>query len=570
MPRSWQSTEPAAAQFEIVDLKGADPRERIASDRFGSDRLGGPRWRVWVVAAAAIAAGMVLLPDAEEPVDHTVAIDSLPELPAATTITTLPRASVAVMGKGTFPLIPVSGLAGYGSLTEPVLYRGSYWVAASASFGSERVVMLASEDGVTWSPRAELPNEVTNIRVDDLGVYGDVLMALGIGTADPVAESPGGMPEAIMLWKTTDGVNWREELVKASDDRHRYLDLDLVTGDHAVLIRGYEDLAVAPYLQEALPPAMLVEMARGTLSYWIRPLSPTTSSVVVVAPPGIEVFSVEIPVALPPDGTGWVIRSETLAAWQRLETDFPIGSMVAWPGHGFVAGGYDRPLLSEDGRDWVLSPDLPPAQYQTWNGALLGTHGPFDHLIIETSNGLATVELPPEINMIDRLREGWVDFLAGPGGLAAVRSMYGQSRSGTMSVVSGEITISVSDGGILRAGRGNDPRWAIALGPESVPGIFDLDTRQVTVKPLGTNESFTLNLDDLQAFWNPVGEPARHEIYVSADGLVWSQGQAALLSERVVSLIGGAADTFLLGISREAQPGQFSPAMTVYRTGPVG
>jgi hypothetical protein len=536
----------------------------------GRERASVRGWKVWVVAALAISAGGFLLPGGEEAVDHTTSIDSLPEPEVAITTTTLAPSSVAVIGQDTFSLIPVGGLDGYARITGPVAFNHSYWVAATAPFGAERVVILSSDDGADWSPQAELPYTEGTIRVDDLGVYGNVLMALGVGSAgSPLLEPLGGNPEEVLLWKSTNGVDWRPELVEAADGLHRYSGLDLVTGDNAVLIGGYIDLALAPFLEEALPPEILSELGQGTLSYWATAATSTTTAVVVVAPPGIEVFSAEIPAPYPGFLPGWLYRSETLAAWQRIETDFPTGDgLVAWPGHGFVAGGYDRPLLSEDGRDWVLSPDLPPAQYQIWNGALLGTHGPFDHLIIETSNGLATVELPPEINMIDQLREGWVDFLAGPGGLAAVRSTFGQSRSGPMSIVSGEITLSVDDG-ILRAGRGNDPRWAIALGPESVPGIFDLHTRQVTVKPLGTNEAFTLNLDDLQAFWNPVAEPARHEIYVSADGLVWSQGQAALLSERV-SLIGGAADTFLLGISRESQPGQFSPAMTVYRTGPVG
>lgn len=509
--------------------------------------------------AALLIAGLALVPGNDQ-VPTTTAVDMTLAMPAVATsaVTDLPGV-VSVVTDETFSLIPLADLKGFAEITGPVLFADRYWVAASTPLATHAAI-LSSEDGHRWAVESELagPNEL--LHVEDLAVFRSRLVV--IGTSSSSRPTPqADVAETLLTWTSADGHSWFLQMLPGRESI-AYWDVKAVAGREQIMAWAFIQEAYGEHIYAAIPDEFDGALAAGQLvASWER--RSDSLRVNVLAPPGLEVFSTEVPVS----GnhlmhTTRLLRSDDLAMWTEVDPAVAAGWDLTWlEDVGFVLQSINGGTMnSPDGREWQSS-DLPPASLLPWRGGLLAVVP--RHLMFIDQGQETTIDLPNE--MFAGNAFPWIDV--GPDRMIAAVTTYDNQNNSTQRVASGDLLLSLAgDSLVVSEGAVERVRLPLYTSPSFLPVSYDPIADAVTIDPGDGEPTLAIPLGDLDDFWfNTLS--ARTNFYQSQDGLAWSKAESALLSDSV-TLIGAIEDGFLIGLGGWADSGA-EEAMTVFRTGPV-
>ena len=576
MPWSWPSTdtEPTGSSVEAEgnapDRQGAPPIEievidldpvRLSRITRPTSAASGKGWLTWVAIAMMIGVGLALLPgQAVEPSTTTAGSQALPKPELATTSTTLGAVSLGAMSHDTFTLLPASGLEGFVQFAGPVEFDGRYWIAGNHGYPSTEVTILSSVNGTLWKTAATVPAEDGGwLRIDDLSSFGGVLMAVGSegSVAGPAFAHP--TPGSLVIWKSADGRRW-SSLAIAEDEGMEFFGLQLVPGSDEVLISGYKSPGFDTSVLAQVPTELIPGLERGDLDWW-----EDSSSIRVVAPPGIELFQMP-PAQSMPVTSPVLFRSENLIIWETLPITPSVLNITAIPGGGFLLNAHDGDVLySTDGRSWEETDRFPRLWYQRWGDRLVGldnslviSNHPTLKLFVFEDDESATIELPTEIADLYEV------ITSGASGLATVLETSDDTFADPITQVDGYTLVMVMETGLLRI---EDPSgetsYANTDGSRHGSYVPETDSIRFDVDP---GKSFEFPLAVLQDL-RPRFPPGRYDVFLSADGLAWAEGQTGLRAD-YVDILGSAGQTFLVGL-HNYDPNYGALPVTVYRTGPL-
>jgi hypothetical protein len=518
--------------------------------------------------AALLVAGVALVPGAKPTPSATTVDLTLPQPVVATsTIPVAPRA-VAVLSDENFALIPVTDLDGFANFAGPVEFQGRQWVAAGGPSPTDTATILSSTDGASWSVEAELVGPEPNLRVWDIAAFRTYLVVV----ASSSKAQPTGAPEysqSLEAWTSSEGRTWT---LQSLPDLQAvgYWDTRIVAGDDQVLITSGVFETYGDVIYPVIPDKFRSALAAGELfATWER--RPDQLTVGVLAPPGMEIFSAEVPVTSPrlfhPSRVLW---SDDLSTWDVVDPSMAGAWGLAWSDDmGFVRQGQDGGIVtSTDGQLWERNRNLPSGNYLSTENGLLGlvnnTGGTVDLLLLEDGQR-TTIGLPNEMFFAN----GWPWIEVGPSGFIAAITRYELRTHQPPTVTSGDLLLTLDTEGryqVLVITKNGQNHARIVLGTPSAIATYDPDSGLIEILPGEGIELTTVPLEDLVALWAPSLNSARTEFYQSPDGLIWSKSEAAVLSDGV-TLIGGTYDGFLIGV-RAGAAGR-EEAITVFRTGPV-
>jgi hypothetical protein len=572
MPRSWPNTEPdrgvefvdpprgpgsrpaSQIEIEVLDLGPVVPVPIRRKESTGT----GHKWAVWAVVAAVIATGLALIPENATETTTTEGARPLPEPEMATTSTTLGETSVGLMSDATFSLSPTSGLDGFARVAGPVEFEGKYWMAGNPSSGGSEVAILASTDGAVWETQAVISEDPgRRMRIEDLDTFGGILIAVGTNSS---AGGPGYAPpaaESLVLWKSTNGREWSS--VPISEDETLSPDgAQLTTGPEEVLITGYRGDAFDPSVFDQIPPELIPGLERGDFGWWHD-----SSSIRVVAPPGIELFRMPFRQPGNPGSSEFLFRSENLIIWENLPAELSSDNLTATFDGGFLS--YEAGMMySSDGRSWDRTDRFPTLFYQNWEDRLLGldySRSP-TRLVVFDQEGSAVIELPAEVT----IGQYGISITPGPAGLAAIQGIYDETSARPITRFDGYTLIA--DDGVLRIEEPGGEQGQVPFVNGWIKGTYlpdtdsiRIETRRPDSKPYEFPVSVFLDL-------RGVPQRARFDVFLSQDGFTWSRPQTGLRAG-YVDVLGSTDQSFLIGLHNFRRDYSELP-IAVYRTGPIG
>ena len=506
-----------------------------------------------------VAGGIALIPGGSLDPPATTAIE--PVLPApelATTSTTLPAASVAVMSDNTVSLTPTAGLEGFLRLTRPVAFNGRHWIVGNHGYPSADATVLSSLDGNRWEAEAVVSAaEGGWLRIDDIGTFGGVLMAVGTEGSDPGPAYAPPTAGALVLWKSIDGRRWSSLTIKEGNGQE-YGALRLTAGPEEVLINGYHSTAFDESLLDQIPADLVSGIESGDFS-----LSYDPSTLRVIAPPGIELFVLRDLANETPGGSGLLFRSQNLIIWEQPVIDRLIRNVATTPDGGFVS--YDRGLLySKDGRSWGQTDRYPSLSFQNWGDRLFAdkrTSVTTDRLFVFGEGEASTIDLPFEI-----ASSGEVSLTPGAAGVAALQELESQILRGPITRVDGYIL--ARDNQVLRIEEpSGESTYARFDRYGLIEGTYLAEADSIRFESANGSKTYEF---PVQAFLDLRGRPwrGRFDIFVSADGLVWSRAQTGIRAARV-EVLGSTDAGFLIAVHNLGTDSRPLP-ITVYKTGPAG
>ena len=572
MPRSWPSTDPdrgvefvdpprgpgsrpaSQIEVEVLDLGPGVPVPMGREDSPGTGR----KWAVWAVVAAVIATGLALIPENSTETTTIASPRPLPEPEMATTSTTLGETSVGLMSDATFSLSPTSGLEGFSHVAGPVAFEGKYWMAGNPSSGPPEAAILVSTDGTFWETEAVITADPGGrVRVEDLDTFGGILIAVGTsGSASGPAYAP---PTAgsLVLWKSTNGREWSSVPI-SEDGTLNPNGAQLTSGPEEVLISGYRGDAFDPSVFDQIPPELVPGLERGDF-YW----SHDSSSIRVVAPPGIELFRLPYRPPTTRGGSEFLFRSENLIIWENLPADYSSDNLTATFDGGFLS--YEAGVMySSDGRSWERTDRFPSLFYQNWGDRLLGldySRSP-TRLLVFDQEGSAVIELPTEVT----IGQYGISITPGPAGLAAVQGIYDETSARPITRFDGYTL--VADNGGLRIEEPGGETGQVPSVNGWIKGTYLPDTDSIQIATRGPNSKpyeFPVSVFlDLRG----VPQRARFDVFLSQDGFTWSRPQTGLRAG-YVDVLGSTDQSFLIGLHNFRRDYSQLP-IAVYRTGPIG
>lgn len=527
----------------------------------------------WLRAGALTAllvAGVALVPGAKPTPSATTVDLTLPQPVVATsTIPVAPRA-VAVVSDENFGLIPVTDLDGFANLAGPVEFGGRQWVAASGPSPTGTAAILSSTDGASWSVEAELGGPESNLRLWDIAVFRTSLVVVATSSKAQLAGAPE-YSQSLEAWTSSDGRTWTLQSLPDLE-AVGYWDVRIVAGHDQVLITSGVFETYGDVIYPVIPDKLRSALAAGHLfATWER--RPDQLTVGVLAPPGLEIFSTEVPVTSPrhfqPIRVLW---SDDLSTWDVVDSSMAGSWGLAWSDDiGFVRRGEDGgTVTSTDGQFWERNRNLPSGNYLSTEDGLLGlinnTGGTVDLLLLEDGQR-TTIGLPNEMFF----PYGWPPLIeVGPSGFIAAITRYESQTYQPPTVTSGDLLLTLDIEGryeVLVITKNGQNHARIVLGTPSAKANYDPDSGLIEILPGEGIELTNVPLEDLVALRASSPNLARTEFYQSPDGLIWSKSEAAVFSDGV-SLIGGTDDGFLIGVGADAVAG-WDQGMTVLRTGPV-
>jgi hypothetical protein len=572
MPRSWPNTEaergrdlgtpgsgqPGASviEVEVVDLgRDASPRPMPASQAPSARG-----WLIWLMVGAMIGGGLALIPgNSIEPPATTATGPVLPAPGLASTTTTLGATTRAVMSDTAVSLTPASGLEGFDQLTRPVDFNGKHWIVGNHGYPSADATILSSADGTTWEIEATVSAADGGwLRIDDLGRFEGVLMAVGTEGSEPGPAYAPPTSGALVLWKSTDGRRWSSSTV-AGDNRRAYLELRLTTSPEEVLITGAQEVAFDRSLLDQIPPGLVPGLDNGDFS-----LRSFSSSVRVIAPPGIELFRVPVVRQAIPERSPLLFRSGNLIIWEQPAVGSSIRNVATTPDGGFVS--YDVALMySTDGRTWQRTERYPPLFFQNWGNRLVGAQrisATTTRLFVFDGDEEATIDLPSEIASSNE-----VSLTPGIAGVAALQGTWNEPRQ-VEPITQVDGYILAMDNGVLRI---KEPSGASSYARFDNDGLIEgtylPEKDSIRFETADGSKSFEF---PVSVFLDLEGTPPRRrfDVFVTEDGLSWARAQTGLLAAHV-EVLGSTDNAFLILLHNYATNSQPLP-ITVYKTGPPG
>jgi len=493
--------------------------------------------------------------------DENAPLQSLADPVIATTSTTLAATSQAVMSDDTFSLMPASGLDGFIQFAGPIEFDGKYWIAGNYPYPSSEVSILSSADGIRWDAAARVSAGEGNwLTIDDLDSFGGVLMA--VGGAGPV-NGPAFAPftsGSVVLWKSPDGLRW-SSLPIVEQEGMVFSGLQLTTSSEEVLITGQRSSAFDSSMLAQFPPELFPGLERGDFSWWYD-----NSTIRIVAPPGIELFSMPAPQSPPASsGSTVLLRSDNLIIWEDLPVSFSSRNVATTLDGGFVSNAYDGYVMySTDGRNWERTDRFPPLFYQSWGDRLVGLDFSVSSpsLVVFHDDQTATIDLPSEIAN----NQYGASITPGAPGLATIRGSYENSSAEPITRVDGYIL--AMDNGVLRIEEpSGETSYANFGGNGLIEGSYIAETDSIRFENTDGSKSFEFLVAvflDLRRR----GVTGLFEVFVSDDGLAWARAQTGLRAE-YADILGAASQTFLVALHNYGLDYRPLP-ITVYRTGPVG
>jgi hypothetical protein len=509
---------------------------------------------------ALVIAGLALVPG-NDTAPTTTQVDLTLQKPAiaSSTIPVLPGV-VSVVTDDRFPLIPVADLSGYTRLIGPVEFDGRFWVAGTPPWANYAVI-LSSQEGNRWAVESELvgPGEV--LRIEDLAVFGSRLVVIGTSSnSRPTPQTD--FAQTLLSWTSADGHSWFLQLLPELEGV-AYWGVSAVPGSDQIMVMAGVYEVYGELIYPAIPERFDAALAAGQLVASGERRSDSLR-VSVVAPPGLEVFSTEVPVS--GDHLMYstrLLRSDDLAVWTEVDPAVAAGWDLTWSEDvGFVPQGiYGGTMNSADGREWQ-STDLPSASLLPWRDGLLALAGN-DHLMFIDNGEETRIALPSE--MIAGNTFPWLDV--GPDRMIAAVTTYENQYTSPRQVFWGDLLLALSGNDlIVSEDVERSVRLALYASPPVLPVAYDPIADAVTIDPGDGEAPMTIPLEVLVVFWSGT-QAARTNFFQSQDGLVWSKAESALLSSSV-TLIGAIEDGFLIGMGGIEDLGVEEP-LTVFRTGPI-
>lgn len=535
----------------------------------GAPKTGSFNWLRAGALAALLVAGVALVPGTQPTPSATTVDLTLPQPAVATsTIQVAPRA-VSVVGDETFSLIPVADLDGFANIAGPVEFQARHWVVAGGGPSrTNTATILSSTDGASWSVETEFVGLEPNLTVWDMMVFRSNIVVLGISSAaHPIAQQD--FAQRLVAWTSTDGRTWTRQSLPDMDTV-AYWDVRAVAGNEYLMVAAGVYEAYGDLAYPAIPAEFQPALAAGQLfATWKR--RPEALTVTVLAPPGFEIFSTEVPVAsarlFSPTRVLW---TDDLTSWDVIDPSVAGSWGLAWSDDvGFVRQGEDGgTLTSTDGQSWERNLNLPSGNYLSTKSGLVGLvndTGAYVDLLLLEDGQKTRIGLPNEMF----LANGWPWIEAGPSGLIAAVTRYEIEVNTEPVVVSGDLVLTWTNQGQLMVIQDNEETARIQLGGSvPPPATYDPATGSLAIDLGEGSETLTIPLEDLAPFWSRSPQSARTEFYQSSDGLLWSKGETAVFTDSV-SLIGGIVDGFLIGVGTNAVEASTEQAMTVFRTGPI-
>lgn len=525
----------------------------------------GGRWK-WLRLAGLVTlllVGIAVMPGGQQPASTTVDLTLPQPVVATSTIPVAPRA-VAVVTDETFPLTPVADLSGFGRVAGPVEFGGRYWVAAGGPSPANSAVVFSSADGAAWSRESVLVATDRNLRVWDMVRFQSHIVIFG--TTSGVPPTPQwDLPERLVAWISDDGQNWTSQSIRDVEGIG-YWNVVAASGDEQLMVVGDVFEAYGDLIYPAVPSEYQPALEAGRL-FATAERRPDQVTVKVMAPPGIVVFSTEVPVSSPRlFSQTRVLWSDDLKLWDVIDPSLAGSWGLAWsPDVGFVRQGVDGgTVTSRDGQFWERSPKLPDGNYLSSEHGLMGmvyTTGPYADLLLLQAGVMTTIELPSEMFVA----EGWPWIEPGPDGLIAAVTRWDMPDQTEPEVVSGELVLRL-EAGTLVVYEGSEyiVRVPLTIPSPFIQTSYDPAGGTITITPDG-GRHLTIPLSDLADLWSGGTFSGRTEFYRSADGLTWSKGETAVISD-ALTLLGGTDDGFLIGVGANAVAG-WEAEMTVLRTG---
>ncbi|HJR88100.1 MAG TPA: hypothetical protein VJ930_10640 [Acidimicrobiia bacterium] len=535
MPRSSPSTSPAEGDSRVVEVVELD---REAYDP-GLPTLGNRpnRWAILLGIVVLGVLGLSLLPAAE--VQPNSLDDTLPDPAVATTLVGSRQPRVAFINDDTFPMFVVSGLRGFGSLTEPVLFDGKWWIIGNPP-GSAAAVALSSEDGRLWEASSQIAGDNgMSIRIDQLSSVDGALIAVGTegGLVGPPFYS--AVSGNLSLWRSADGERWVPEVVDQGSPSLAFAGIHLVQSGRTNVLQA-EVHSIAPFnAANRMPPNVVAGLTGGRFELTTR-----GTLLVATGPLGIEVAqTLMAQVSLAPITR--VFRSDSFADWSAVEIPFNVnGQIVAAPSGGFIASTGGVAFTSAYGVNWKPNPRAYEAlDYEPWgSGHLIGYSALGDgteSIDLIDDEGVLSIQLPAE--MIHCTFKGSNNLVAGACGADSFTSIHSVEWNG--------LELNVENLGLALADPSTSETRRFRI--YRAPGTYDELTDTISLTDSrGAREAFPV---DILRQLAPDSSIIRFDTVLSGDGLTWSRSQIALRATEL-ELLGGIGDGFLVA-TRSSEPG---------------
>jgi hypothetical protein len=531
MPRSSPSTSPSRADSRTVEVVELDREAEASRPPRGASPN---RWAILVGIVLLGVLGLSLLPAADIQPDGASA--TLPDPAVATTLVGSRQPRVAFISDETFPMFVVSGLKGFGSLTEPVFFDGRWWIIGNRPDPVAAAVVLSSEDGRLWEMSSDISGESgMSIRIDQLTTVDGAMVAVGSQGTLIGPSFYSVLSGNLGLWRSGDGVRWISESVDPGNPNLAFSDIRLAVSGRSAVLQAVVGSTAAADAAVRLPSHVIAGITEGMFT-----LRPQATRLIVEGPLGIQVA--EAPMARVSQASSTrLFRSDSFAEWSEIDIPFNLsGSVVSAPSGGFLAGTGGVTFTSAYGVSWKPNPRAFSAlTYESWGDGIVGLSLPRTIDVINAAGELS-VQLPPEMTTCSI--GGSNDLLAAacPSPPPAPPQSVRWNGFEVTSSSQNWLELSNSVGTVARE-----------FPLQRVAGIYSPETDTISlVDRRGMREAFPIAvLRQLQSDTRL----NRFDTMLSADGLTWSQSQIALRAGEL-DLIGGIGDGFLVG-TRSSEPG---------------
>jgi hypothetical protein len=405
---------------------------------------------------------------------------------------------------------------------------------------------------MAWEVVGVVPSSNSHITIHDLVAYDGELVAIGTVSSFSGTLGSFGYPDQVVVWRSDDGAGWVESTL-VNDGTTWHPQLTLVSDGHALLVGGQEVTAVASAIEALIPADLIAELRTGRLDVAI--VQDPVASIVVIAPPGIEVYRSELFEAIDLDERNLLLYSDRSEQWAQVEIGADLitwQGLVARPGRGFLARTSDGDMYTTvDGRGWGRNRTIPQADYTRWGDWLVGIEvQPWsDQLVIGSGSEFARVEQPTDKSAL------WSEsgqVIAGSVGLLSVVPAYAGPAT-EVSVDSGSQRFTLRADMFSIAGAGSD-RASVFF--HRLPGSFNSTTGEVVIDIAG-RDRVVIDIARLQVLRAEAASLWTTQIYASTNGLDWQSAQTALPG-RSVAALGAVPGGFLLAVDESVVGGSSS------------
>ncbi|HEU4320152.1 MAG TPA: hypothetical protein VFS66_08725 [Acidimicrobiia bacterium] len=388
-----------------------------------------------------------------------------------------------------------------------------YWVGGQAN----GLRAWRSESGSEWE-------DLGQVIPEDTSISGIVSSEYGL-----IAMSPGGLGETFSVWRSVDGVQWREtQGPPLQEGSGPILPLAVAATDRLIVVAGQETNNPAQMLMDRIEDELGVEVDLHR-NGWSQAPDSDSVGIVIHGPVGLPIMTVDLEelgmseleqqIVLGAhqgnqgDTSVWIRWDDS--EWQHGTMDGAdwVGALAVHPLGGFIATGWgstgESGWTSFDGLEWGRLPLGPiPSTFERWGEVLVGpTHSSEVGLVV-SDDGEEWSETPLYLSFPRPIGWGINTFAAGEAGLVA--SVDGWvDRSGTIRVpepptlTSGDIELTIDfEMGQVSAHRNDEEVLSFTTWSNVVPEHLRADpaTETIYIDDPATGEQIAaFTFDELQA-----------------------------------------------------------------------